>query len=173
MNLILIGYRGSGKTSVGRLLSDKLQRAFFDVDDLTCQRFGMDSIAEIWQRHGESRWREMEVEVTRELCGRDHVVIGLGGGTLMQPGARQAVEDANALRIYLHADATELHRRIAGDTRSSATRPNLTNLGGGVAEIEHVLKQRGPVYEAVADHVVEVSRLSVAQVANEILQLVM
>lgn len=162
MNIILIGYRGSGKTSVGRKLASQLWKTFADVDDEACKRIGMDSIAEIWKVHGEPEWRRVEVEVTRDLCARPDYVIGLGGGTLMQPGARQAVEQAtDSVRIYLKCDSKELFRRVSSDTRSSATRPNLTNLGGGVEEIEHVMSIRGPVYEAVADKVLDVTHLNV------------
>jgi len=172
MNLILIGYRGSGKTSVGKILASRLNWPFVDVDDAACNEFGIDSIAEIWKQHGEPKWREVEVQVTRELCSRDQHVIGLGGGTLMQPGARAAVESADALRVYLKAQPEELYRRISGDTRSADTRPNLTNLGGGVDEITQMLEKRGPVYEAVADEVMDVSAISVEQAADRVLAIV-
>ncbi len=161
-NIILIGYRGSGKTSVGRKLASQLWKTFVDVDEATCARFNNPSIADIWQKHGEQEWRRVEVEVTRDLCARKDHVIGLGGGTLMQSGARQAVENApQTVRIYLKCAPEILHERIRSDSRSSATRPNLTNLGGGLEEIKAVLAVREPVYEAVADKVLDVSHVSV------------
>lgn len=161
MNIVLIGYRGSGKTTIGKLLAQELWKKFVDVDDLTCKRFGIHSIKEIWDKFGEPKWREAEVEVTRELMGRKDHVIGLGGGTLMQPGAREAVEQApDTVRIYLHCQPDELYRRISSDSRSAATRPNLTNLGGGVEEIRAVLAEREPVYRAVADKTFDVTHTS-------------
>ena len=162
MNVILFGYRGSGKTSIGRKLADQLWKEFADVDDETRKRFNGATIAGIWKEHGEPAWRAAEVEATRELCGRSDYVIALGGGTLMQPGAREAVQQCDpAVRVYLQCDPAELARRIAADPQTSATRPNLTNLGGGVEEIVAVLAQREPVFRAVADHVFDVSHVNV------------
>ena len=161
MNVILIGYRGCGKTTIGRMLADQTWATFVDVDDVVCQRFGNDSIAAIWDEHGEPEWRRVEVEVTRELVSRPDHVIGLGGGTLMQPGAREAIEQAaDTVRVYLKCEPAELLRRIEADTRSAATRPNLTQMGGGLDEIKAVLAEREPVYEAVADKVLDVTHLS-------------
>lgn len=162
MNIILIGYRGCGKTSVGMRLAQNRSMSFVDVDDATCERFGNDSIADIWTVHGEPAWREHEVEVTRELVARPNHVIGLGGGTLMQAGAREAVEQAqDTLRVFLRCDPEELHRRIHADDRSAATRPALTKHGGGLKEIETVLEERRPVYRAVADIEIDVSEMDV------------
>ena len=160
MNVVLIGYSGSGKTTIGRRLADKLWKDFVDVDREACRRFGIDSIAEIWRLHGEPAWRETEVQVVQEAMQRDNQVIALGGGTLMQPGAREAVEQAGDVRrIYLYCDPAELHRRIEADPASAATRPNLTAFGGGVEEIRAMLAEREPVYRAVADDELEVTHL--------------
>ncbi len=159
MNIVLIGYRGSGKTTWGRMLAGELWKTFVDVDVECCKRFGMDSIAAIWAQHGEPKWRQTEVAVTKELCVKDNQVIALGGGTLMQAGAKEAVQASHAVRIYLHCDAEELHRRIQADPRSGAARPNLTNLGGGVEEIRAVLREREAVYREVADKVFDVTHV--------------
>ncbi|MEX0886301.1 MAG: shikimate kinase, partial [Phycisphaeraceae bacterium] len=103
MNVILLGYRGCGKTTVGRAVARALGWRYVDVDDATREAFDNATIAEIWQRHGEPAWREAEVAATRRLVAGREQVIGLGGGTLMQPGAREAVEAAEARRVYLHA----------------------------------------------------------------------
>jgi shikimate kinase len=171
MNVILIGYRGSGKTSIGKKLAGQLWKEFADVDVETCKRFGNPSIAAIWAEHGEPAWREREIEVTRELCARPDMVIALGGGTLMQPGARAAVESApQTVRIYLACDPKELLRRIEADPHSGATRPNLTAMGGGLAEIEAVLAQRDPVYRAVATHVFDVTHVNVEDAVRHLIK---
>lgn len=162
MNVILFGYRGSGKTTIGRKLASQLWKEFADVDQWTRQRFGGATIAAIWAEHGESAWRQAEVEATRELCGRDNHVIALGGGTLMQPQARAVVEQtSDARRIYLYCEASELLRRIEADPQSLDSRPALTPLGGGVEEIRQVLAERDPIYRAVATHVLDVTHLNV------------
>jgi len=161
VNIILIGYRGCGKTTLGKVLAERLWLTFVDVDVATCQRFGNDSIAAIWSEHGEPQWRRVEVEVTQELVKGSDKVIGLGGGTLMQAGARQAVEEAeNAVRFYLKCEPEVLLQRIGQDDQSAATRPNLTQLGGGIEEITAMLAEREPIYLAVADQVLDVSNLA-------------
>lgn len=160
MKIILIGYRGSGKTSLGKRLADETWKDFIDTDDQICKRFGDDSIANIWETHGEPEFRRVEVEVVRESVSKDEVIVALGGGTLMQEGARQAVEEAkDAIRVYLFCEPEELARRIEGDTRSSATRPALTAHGGGIEEIRSVLEEREPVYRAIADKEFDVTHL--------------
>ena len=159
-NIILIGYRGCGKTTIGKLLADQLWKKFVDVDDETCKRFDGKTIAAIWQEFGEPAWRREEIAVTQELCARKGMVIGLGGGTLMQPAAKQAVKEAaGAVRIYLKCDPEELFRRISADTKSAATRPALTKFGGGLEEIKTMIAQREPVYLEVADHVFDVTNI--------------
>lgn len=166
MNIILIGYRGSGKTTVGRLLADQLKKTFVDVDDEICGRFGGRTIADIWERDGERAYRDVECQVAADLCSRDEHIIGLGGGTLGESPARRSIEEADAVRIYLKCDSQTLLQRISADVHSAATRPNLTRLGGGIEEIETMLAQRQPVYEAVADVILEVSRMTPEQVAE-------
>jgi len=169
-NIILIGYRGSGKTTIGKLLADQLWKTFVDVDDETCKRFDHLSIAQIWEQFGEPKWREAEVEVTRELCGKTDHIIGLGGGTLMEAGAREAVENADATRIYLKCQPEELYRRISADTGSADTRPSLTAQGGGVEEIKAVLELREPVYQAVADSVFDVTHTDVKSALRHLIK---
>lgn len=160
MNIILIGYRGSGKTTLGKQLAMRQWKTFVDVDSEVCKRFNNTSIADIWAKHGEPEWRRVEVEVTQELCKKDDQVIALGGGTLLEPGARQAVMHAeNAIKIYLHCQPQELYKRICQDPRSNQMRPNLTDHAGSLEEIEQVLAQREPIYRAVAEKVLDVTHL--------------
>ena len=125
-NVILIGYRGSGKSSVGKKLADQLWKVFVDVDTEICKRFGGRTVAEIWETDGEPAYRAVEVEVTREACAGSGRVIALGGGTLMQEGIPEAVASADAVRIYLRCDPAVLHERISADPVSSGLRPSLT-----------------------------------------------
>lgn len=171
MNIVLLGYRGCGKTSIGKMLASQLWKTFADVDTEACKRFKNPSIADIWAKHGEPAWRATEVEVTRELVKKPDMVIGLGGGTLMQAGARQAVEQAaDTVRIYLKCEAKELYRRVSQDAQSAATRPALSPLGGGLDEIVHMLQLREPVYEAVADKVFDVTHLSIPDAVRYLIQ---
>ncbi len=160
MNIILLGYRGCGKTTMGKMIADQLWKTFVDTDQEVCKRFNNPSIAEIWAQHGEKEWRQVESEVTVEVCARKDLVIALGGGVLTQPEAHEAVENTkNAVRIYLYCQPQELHRRIQADAQTATTRPALTPHGGSLDEIEQVLAERDPVYRAVADTVFDVTHV--------------
>ena len=172
MNVVLFGYRGSGKSTLGAALAAELRKSFADVDQEVCRRFGGLGIAEVWQRFGEPRFRAVEAEVAAELMARPGTVIALGGGTLMQSAVRAALAAApGTVRIYLACQPEELYRRIHGDRATAAQRPSLTALGGGLDEVRAVLAQRDPVYRAAADHVLDVTELSPAQALAALLTL--
>jgi shikimate kinase len=171
MNVMLLGYRGCGKTTLGKKLANELWMKFVDVDEAICQRYDGRTIAQIWDEFGEASFRETEVAVVKDLCQRDRLVIGLGGGSVMQPEARQTIEQAqDTKRVYLACQPGVLHERIHGDAASSGSRPNLTTLGGGVAEIEQVLTERDPVYRAVADSVLDVTFTDVPEALDQLLR---
>ena len=172
MNIVLIGYRGSGKSSVGKRMANELWKKFIDTDAEVCKRFGGISIAEIWDQHGEAAFRAAECEVAAEVLKKDDQVIALGGGTVMQPAAREALMAAkDTVRVYLQCEPAVLADRLAGDTATRESRPNLTAHGGGVAEIEAVLAEREPVYRDVADHELEVTRMTLDDVVRHIIKL--
>jgi len=98
-NIILLGSRGCGKSSVGRRLAAVLGRPFVDIDGRICERFGGRTVAMIWATAGEPAYRAVEDEVTAAAC-RD-AGVALGGGTLMQSRSRTAGESADARRVYV------------------------------------------------------------------------
>ena len=160
MNIILIGYRGCGKTTLGKQVAARQWLTFVDVDELVRKRFGYKTVTEIWAEQGESEWRRVEIEVATQLLSKSGQVIALGGGTLLEPAARRAVLEApNVVRIYLYCEPEELHRRISSDSGSAQNRPPLTNLGGDLEEVRRVLRTRDPIYRAVADKVLDVTHL--------------
>ena len=161
MNIILLGYRGSGKTTAGRTLAEQLGYAFVDIDTEICRRFGGRTVAEIWQTDGEPRYRAVEVEVTELYCGRDDQVIALGGGTIMQPGAKAAVlANDDSIKIYLRATPAQLDQRISSDTRNVGLRPSLGKFKDNLEEVTHMLSLREPTYLEAADVVIDVGELS-------------
>jgi shikimate kinase len=171
MNLLLIGYRGSGKSSIGRLLADRLKMPLVDTDELIVQRAGMD-IAKIFSQHGEQKFRDLETQVLRESLQRDGQVLSLGGGAVVRDENRQAIQAHPKNRIfYLHCDAAILHERIAADHKTAAHRPALSPFAGAIAEVEHLLAQRLPWYRQVMSHEIDVSHLTVQQAAERIIEL--
>ena len=148
MHVVLVGYRAAGKTTAGRLAAERLGWSYLDVDRGIEARCRL-TLTEIFQRHGEPYYRDVESSVVAELCAHDDAVVTFGGGTLMRP-ANQEHARRDGLVVYLEADAGELWRRIEADPASAATRPNLA--GGGLQEVVTMLAQRAHrVYRANAD----------------------
>jgi shikimate kinase len=162
MNLVLLGYRASGKTTLGKALAQSLKWDFVDTDEATRQRFGGRAIAQVWADEGEPAFRAAECDVVAEVLSQDQTVIALGGGTPMQPRARAALEAAadRAIRVYLKAPAQILSQRIDQDAQSGAERPALTPHGGGLEEVRSVLAEREPVYLALADEIFDTTHLT-------------
>lgn len=165
MNLLLIGHRGAGKTTVGALLAKRLGWRFADTDAQIVEKAGK-SISEIFATEGEAGFRQRERTALQGLRKLDRQVIALGGGTATEP------ENHNLIRrlgksVWLRAPAVVLWSRISKDGTSVANRPNLT-AAGGLHEIEAVLAKREPVYETIADHIVDTFTMNPAQVAEAI-----
>ncbi|QQE11775.1 shikimate kinase [Planctomycetota bacterium] len=170
MKIILFGYRGSGKSTVGKHIADRLGWPLIDTDHEIMLRFGGMSIAEIWNDFGEPVFREKECRVTEDVCQKDECVISLGGGTVMQLDAMRAIEACeDTLRIYLSAPAEVLHKRIVGDENTQDNRPALTSHGISLDEVKQVLSEREPTYQAVADYMIDVSDATIEEVAEQIM----
>ncbi|HEX4056307.1 MAG TPA: shikimate kinase [Tepidisphaeraceae bacterium] len=171
MSVVLIGYRGSGKTTVGRLLAQQLGRLFVDADDLIVKKAGK-SIREIFLTGGEEEFRNLEMRVIARLCEMKDCVIALGGGAVLRKENQQALAQAGHRIVYLRCEAGELLRRIQGDPATSDNRPNLTNLGGGIEEIEAILKQREPIYRSVMSAELDVTGLTPRQAAERLAKMI-
>ena len=147
MRIILIGYRASGKTTVGRIVADQLAWPLLDVDRGIQQRSGM-TLTTLYQEQGESRYRQIEAQVVAQMCAQNPAVISYGAGTIMQ-AANERIAGDDSLVIYLELTAEELWRRIQADPHSATTRPNLST--GGIQEVVEMLGRRSPVYQRCAD----------------------
>jgi shikimate kinase len=165
MNIILIGYRASGKTSVGRELARLLDRPFFDSDRMIFAKTGR-TIREIVEKSGWYAFREVEKTVIAELSGLDEVVIALGGGAVMDPD-NVAVLGERGRFVWLRADARLLAHRMGKEKDGATQRPSLTGTGT-LAEIKEVLAKRLPVYGAIADVIVDTAGKDLACIAAEI-----
>jgi shikimate kinase len=165
MNIILIGYRASGKTTVGRELARLLARPFFDSDRMIFAKTGR-TIPEIVETSGWQAFREVEKTVIAELSGLDDVVIALGGGAVMDPD-NVAMLGERGRFVWLRADARILAHRMGKEKNGTAQRPSLTG-AGTLAEIEEVLAKRLPVYGNVADVIVDTAGKDLACIAAEI-----
>jgi shikimate kinase len=169
MSIVLIGYRGSGKTTVGRLLADRLGKPFVDIDDWIVVRAGK-NIREIFEQDGEAVFRDHEANALEEALNRTDHIISVGGGALERKSNRTLLAKAGHQVFYLHCEAQELFRRIQGDISTFASRPPLTPLGGGIEEIRTVLSRREPVYRSIMTDEIDVTRLSPQQVVLRLLE---
>lgn len=171
MNIILIGYRGSGKTTLGKQLAMRQWMKFVDLDEEVRKKFDNRSIADIWKTDGEKAFRETEVRAIEEVCRRSGQVVALGGGSLMEPAARRAVmESPGSVRIYLYCSPEELFKRLSLDDQTAANRPALTKLGGSLDEIRQVMADREPIYRAVADKVFDVTNLDAEKAVRYLIE---
>jgi shikimate kinase len=171
VSIVLIGYRGSGKSSVARELAALLHWPWIDTDDLIVQRAGI-TIREIFAQHGEPHFRDLEADIIHEqVCARFNHILALGGGAILRESTRTLLKDSAHRIFYLHADPQTLHDRIHADPQTQHTRPSLTSLGGDIAEIRSLLAQRLPLYREVMTDEIDVTNKSPREVAEQIKQL--
>ena len=170
MSVFLIGYRGSGKSTVGRLLAESISSAFVDSDEQIVGRAGK-TIREIFAQDGESAFRNLETLIVTELAKKQQHVIALGGGALQRQENRAALGGKSHQIVFLRCAAAQLLARIRNDPATSDNRPSLTPLAGTLAEIEQLLSVREPIYESVMTAEVDVTHLTAAQAAERILGL--
>lgn len=181
MVIVLLGARGCGKSTIGRAVARRVGLPFVDLDELTLRRFSESSVIRVWQRWGESAWRDAEAAALAEAIDLNRAVIALGGGTPMISSARSALAErgriGRALLIYLRCDPEELARRLqeagggGGGKGGAGDRPSLTGLEPA-AEVRSVLAEREPVYRELAELELDVTEGSPEEAAVAIERLI-
>ena len=161
--IVLIGFMGAGKSSVGRTLARMTGLARFDTDEVVANRFGL-SISEIFETHGEAKFREAETDALRELSGKGQAIIVTGGGIILRPENIELLHELGTI-FYLSADEETLFARISRRT----TRP-LLQTANPRETLRQLLAARLPLYRGVADVEVDTSRLKHEEVARKILE---
>ena len=145
-HIILIGFMGSGKSTYGRLIANKLGYSFVDTDNYIEKKEGR-SISDIFTDDGEEYFRSLETEVLRELMqAKEPQVLSLGGGTPLRECNRELMKDGYT--IFLNITADDAYERLKDDSE----RP-LLQVADPKAKIAELLFFRNPIYEAVADYV--------------------
>ena len=165
MNIVLIGYRGSGKSTVGKRLASRMQRRFVDTDDLIESKEGQ--ISDIVKSHGWNYFRAMERRMIEEISKEDNLIIALGGGAVLDSDNIANVE-RNSLIIWLKAAREVLRKRMNQDPRTLASRPTLTGKGT-IEELEEIMDFRNPFYEKAATIQLDTPTLNVEEVVENIL----
>ena len=166
MIITLIGYRGSGKSSVAAPLSAALGWDWIDADDEIEHRAGC-SIREIFEKDGEPKFRELEEETLDVLLSRDQLVIAAGGGAILSEKTREKMKSSGPV-VWLKASVEVLASRIEDDHTTTTRRPNLTPQGGR-REIEDVLTVREPLYCECATLTIETADRTVSEIVTSIL----
>jgi shikimate kinase len=163
MNIVLIGYRGTGKSHVGRVLAERLSFPYISIDRAIVARAGM-SIPEIVEQYGWPGFRDRESQEVREISGWDNIIIDSGGGVVERPENIDCLRE-NGCMIWLKATVQTIVRRIEG----GANRPALTVGKSFTEEIAEVLARRTPLYRAAAMYEVETDDRTPEDIADEII----
>ena len=164
-NIILTGYMGIGKTTIGKNLAKRKNYTFVDTDELIEQQ-QQRSINEIFAADGEQAFRDMETELLRQLIAehREHMVVSTGGGMPLRAENRQLLSHLGKV-VFLKASPRTIYDRIRGDT----TRP-LLQCANPMGRIEEMIAARTPLYEEGAAIVVDVNALRQSEATQEILR---
>jgi shikimate kinase len=169
MILTLVGYRATGKTTLARLLADRLGWDWIDADVEIERRAGK-SIARIFAEDGEPRFRDIEAEVIADLCRRDRLVLAAGGGAPLRPESRRRMREAGKV-VWLMARPETILKRMSADATTTARRPNLTDKDP-LEEIVHVLQGREPIYRESAHLAVNTEGKTPAELVEVIMDFV-
>lgn len=145
MNVVLIGFSGSGKSAIGRLLAQHLGWQFVDTD-VEVERQAGRRIHEIFAREGEAAFRQLEGEAVREALRGTRRVVAVGGGAVVDPGSREIVREGN-LVVLLEAGVDTLYRRLA---RAAEEEPRPMLGTGGRERIAALKAVRDPIYRETA-----------------------
>jgi len=164
MNLVLIGYRGTGKSAVAGILSQKLGMTAVSLDEEIVREAGM-SVPAIVEKHGWTWFRDLESEIAKRSGERDGLILDTGGGVILRPENTQNLHRNGAV-FWLKASAPVIVDRI----QASTERPALTEGKTFLEEIEEVLAERLPVYREAADREIDTDPLTPAAVADEIIR---
>lgn len=165
MNIVLIGYRGTGKSVVGELLAMQLDMPLMGMDAQIVKKAGM-PIPDIVEKSGWPGFRDIESEVARELAGLDNIIIDTGGGIIERPENIEALK-INSRIFWLRASVDAIVSRIQEGTH----RPPLTAGKTFTEEIAEVLEQRIHKYKSAAQFEIDTDALTPEQVAERIIQI--
>ncbi len=168
--IVLMGLRGSGKSTVGRLIAQQaVSRPFIDLDTRTAQLLGGATVREVWDQYGEAAFRRAEIQALTAALQEHAAVIALGGGTPTAPGAAELLRherDSGFCEvIYLCASAATLRARLR--LADNADRPSLTG-ADPLEEVEAVLAQRDGLYRSLASRVIQTDGREPVDIASEV-----
>jgi shikimate kinase len=163
--IFLIGARGTGKSTVGRVLAARLGWSFVDADEAIETAAGR-SIAAIFQTEGEAGFRDRESAIVDELSLRDQHVVATGGGVVLRPANREKLK--SGFVVWLTSSPETAFARVQADPGTALRRPNLTT-AGGLEEMRQMMAEREPFYRECSDFTIDSESLSPDDAADAIL----
>ena len=163
-NIVLIGFMGSGKSTVGQELASRLDLDFVDSDQLLVEKAGQ-QIPEIFAEYGEAHFRRLEKEVVAELAEEEGLVIATGGGVVLASDNVERLRKQGSL-VLLQAEPEVILDRVKDSDRP------LLDVADPLAEIKKLLSARESYYQAAADYVIDTSQLEVEEVVEKIVAIV-
>jgi shikimate kinase len=167
MNLFLIGYRCSGKTTVGKSIAMTIDWSFVDSDLLVIKKNG-NSIKDIIDTAGWDAFRRMERSTLRQICTKDRQVVAAGGGVVLDADNIKAMK-ASGTVVWLEASAATIQERMRQDKNTENFRPALTDKGR-MEEIEDMLLKRNPYYESASDFSIHTDDVPFDEITQNIIQ---
>ncbi len=165
-NLVLIGFRATGKTAVGQRLAHLLDRPFVDLDQVLVQEAGM-NIDAIVAQGGWEDFRRREKELVARFRPARGQILATGGGVVLDWENVQALRK-NGIIVWLSAQPAVIQARLTADRPADTSRPSLTGVDP-IMEVTEVLKSRQHLYLAAAQLIVDTTDLTVSEVADRIL----
>lgn len=163
MNIVLIGMRGTGKTTVGKIIATKLMRGFLETDKIIQDKAKM-NIQEIVEKKGWKYFRDLESEVVKEVSLQRNSVIATGGGIILRSDNTEALSK-NGVLYLLTADVRTMLMRIGDDPN----RPSLSGKTSRKDDIETTWQERARLYEDAADETIDTGALTKAKVVESII----
>jgi shikimate kinase len=163
--VFLIGYRGTGKTTIAPLLAGHVGWSWTDLDDQIEARSGR-SIRDLFAVNGEQAFRELEQQAIEDLCMQNRFVVATGGGAVLRAANRKRLRSSGRV-VWLKAEPEIICKRLQADPSTLLRRPDLTI--GGLPEIRQVLGERTALYQECAHLEVETSHRTPDEIAREIM----
>lgn len=163
--ILLIGFRGAGKTTLGKALAEALKFAFIDLDEEIEKREGR-TIREMVEKEGWSYFRNLEKAFLKELKEKKNIICALGGGAVLHEEELRALKQ-DSLIIWVYAELEEIKKRLTEDAKTFSQRPSLTDLAWD-EELEILYKEREPLYQKWAHLKVDTQKYDLSQLLSHI-----
>ena len=167
MNLFLIGYRCTGKTTIGKAIAAAIEWSFVDADTLLVRECGK-PIKEIVGTGGWEAFRRMERSTLKQICTKDRQIVATGGGVVLDKANIKAMKTSGMV-IWLGATAETIQKRMLQDKNTGNFRPALTDKGR-MQEIEDMLLKRNPYYESASDFSIHTDDVPVSEITKIIIE---